>query len=137
MSRTINWMNAWELKQLLRDTIDNINKIEESITKIDTNLWNTNESSEKVDSLLFDVEEAYNEIYGFDWDENHEPKDSKLEKLKEVYDKIIIWNDENKALKTEIEEFVGYIENKKWEVDNFKNKFFDIQIKKKIELKKK
>lgn len=124
MSRTINWMKAWELKQLLKDTIDNINKIEESITQIDTNLWSTNESSEKVDSLLFDVEEAYNEIYGFDWDENHEAKDSKLEKLKEAYNKIIVGDDENWALKTEIEEFVTYIETNKWEVDSFKKQIF-------------
>lgn len=124
MSKTINWMNASELKQLLRDTIDKINQIDWSITQIDANLLKSNESNDKVDSLLYDITDAYNEIYGFEWDDNYEPKESKLDKLKEAYNKIIIGDDENKALKTHIEEFVTYIETKKWEVDKFKKQIF-------------
>ena len=117
-------MNASELKQLLRDTIEKINEIDWSITQIDTNLLKSNESNDKVDSLLYDITDAYNEIYGFEWDESHEAKESKLDKLKDAYNTIIIGDDENTALKTQIEEFVTYIEAKKLEVDKFKKQIF-------------
>ncbi|MDD4151577.1 MAG: hypothetical protein PHR68_03105 [Candidatus Gracilibacteria bacterium] len=130
MSKTINGMNASELKQLLRDTIEKINQIDGSISQIDANLLKSSESNDKVDSLLYDITDAYNEIYGFEGNENHDPKESKLDKLKEAYNTIIIGNDENIALKTQIEEFVTYIETKKLEVDKFKKQIFgDLKTK--------
>ncbi len=124
MSKTINGMSASELKQLLKDTIDKINQIDGSVEKIDKNLWRSDESSGKVTILLNDITEAYHEVYGFEWDENFEQKDSKLEKIKNAYAEIITGIGDNKSLKAQIETLITYIEEKKTEVDTFKKQVF-------------
>lgn len=132
MSRTINGMNALQLKQLYKDTIYNINTIKNSIDIINSNLEKSNNANVEInwdntnDWFLYNIKLAYNEIYWHEWSEEFDPMDWKLEKIKEAYEEILGKDENNEViwLKAEIKEFIDYINLEKEKVENFTKKIW-------------
>ena len=132
MSRTLNWMNAEDIKQVYKETIDNINTIEDSIEKINTNVKDVQSSRDKVlwddDNfwLFGEISDAYNEVFWIEKKDGNDAKIWKIEEIRNVYNEILIDDDdiEEKSLKTQINTLLDWIEEKKIIIDKFQKSIF-------------
>jgi len=108
-------MKKNELLNLLRETIDNINKINSSIeifTEKETNIKDAYSKVDGDDGLFSKIESATNEA------------EEKIKTIREIYNEIYEDDDDGKSIKTQLDELVKIFNDDKGEIDDFKKKIW-------------
>lgn len=109
--QTINRMKKPELLNLLKETIENINKINSSIEVFNEKETSIKDAYSKIsgdDGFFLKIESATNEA------------EEKIKTIREIYNEIYEDDDEGESIKTQLDELVKTFNEDKKKIDDFK-----------------